>query len=529
MVDDLWHATPGMKITPQYHMPSLFVDAHNPPPPLPSDVHLTYAWLRGPKMPSVQEGLVAHARPENKEAVWTKVSSKRNYTPTSEDTMRLLKFVIYVEHKPGRHISQALASSSSPTAESQSSSSSYTLPSEASKPFVAAKNTYFVAPVMKKAPVRQLTSRKTDIEMDLLPEVYNFTAMSWNILARRYTDRRRLSNCPDYALEWEYRKEMIMDENLLVYSPDLVSLQECEDDAMDSFYHPTLKSHGYSSLFEKRGSVNHDGCAIFYKRSKFRFVSSQKVDFNDLDKDKDLKQLQYPSATFVTNNVAVISLLEVKHAESHLENVYGKRYIWVVNTHNFADPHYPHIKLLQGHYLLERLQTMRNDLNASKGIPMDTPIVLTGDLNSTHKSALYAYLTHGSLDSHGASATQTEDQTSHSTHFETSSHLDRLIKEVARTKSLKHPITLRNAHQAHGDAVTNLTINFAGCLDYIFHTKSLVPLAVLENPTTSDNPALRDSILTDDYMGCIPNPSYPSDHLPLMVQFAFALNPEQAL
>jgi mRNA deadenylase 3'-5' endonuclease subunit Ccr4 len=526
--DNIWHATPKLKLAPHFHMPSLLVDAHNPPPGIPSDVHLTYAWFRGPRQESMQQGMVAHSRPDIKDpSVWTRVGSKSHYTPTNEDAMHLLKFVIYAEHKPGKPLHHGNVDKTTPK-----------IFPEPAAPVSVGKYLYFVAPTQKSAPPRSMIERKYDFEIDLLPDNYSFTAMSWNVLARRYTDPQRLSNCPDYALQWGYRKEIIM-EDLVNFSPDLISLQECEDDAYDTVYHPELKGEGYGALFEKRSGVLHDGCAMFYKKSKFRLISSQRVDFDDLEglHKEQLKPLQYPSGTLLTRNVAILSLFEIKlkgtgtgsasasaSAESqqqqqhhhhhqqqyhHLENVYGKRHVIFVNTHNFWDPQSPHIKLLQAHFLTEKLEAFKQKMAHNKDIPLDTPIIIMGDLNSTHKSSVYEYLTTGTAQS--------------------SSTDSNLIKDLLRTKSCQHNMIFKNAHQAHGEAVTNLTINFAGCLDYIFHTPNAVPLAELENPTTSESEELRQSILTDDYMGCIPNPAYPSDHLPLMVRFGLTINKTPSL
>ena len=495
MGDNRWHVTPGMKISPQFHMPSLFVDAHNPPPSLPSDIHCTYAWFRGPRMETVQQGLVAHARPENKDpSAWTKVSAKRTYTPTQADAMHVLKFEIYGDYKPGKVVSSDNANPA-PIASPLTGS-----------PVRAGRSIYFVVPQTKDAPLRSMSKRRADFETDLLPESYSFSAMSWNTLARRYTDRQRLSNCPDYALSWNYRKESILEDNLKSYSADLISLQECEDDAFEEYFQPQMRAEGYGSIFEKRGSVLHDGCAVFYKKSKFRLVHSIRIDFDDLDAEKDLKSLPYPSAHLLTHNVATAALFEIKASEQRLENVYGKRFVYVVNTHHYWDPLSPDIKLLQVQYLMEKLERFKAKMLASKAIPIESPILLAGDFNSTHDSAVYDYITSGSLENKKSSE-------------------ERLISQVLRAKPLKHSNNFDNALVAHGDAPTNVTINFSGCLDYVFHSPSLVPIAVLENPITSDSAELKDSILTDDYMGCIPNPAYPSDHLPLMVQFGVTLSP----
>lgn len=456
-------------------------------------------------METVQLGLVAHARPEIKDPTqWTKLSAKRTYTPTAADAMHLLKFEIYADYKPGKPVtSENATTNAAPLSSAAAAASAAPLPS---KPITAGKALYFIAPTSKSAPTRTMSARKTDFETDMLPDAYSFTAMSWNILARRYTDRQRLSNCPDYALTWDYRKELIVEDNLLVYAPDVISLQECEQDAYEDHLHPILKSHGYGSVFEKRGSVLHDGCATFYKKSKFRLISTSRVDFDDLDQDKELKALPYPSAHFLTHNIATITCLEIKAPEQRLENVYGKRFVYVVNAHQFWDPQSPEIKLLQSEYLFKRLSAFKTKMHASKSIPIDTPVLLNGDFNSTHESAVYDYITQGTINI-------------------TDSRADIPVSDLLRTKNIKNEETLLNALVAHGDAPTNLTINFSGCLDYIFHSPALVPTAVLENPITSKSEELRKSILTDDYMGCIPNPSYPSDHLPLMVQFSVAMNP----
>ena len=61
---------------------------------------------------------------------------------------------------------------------------------------------------------------------------------------------------------------------------------------------------------------------------------------------------------------------------------------------------------------------------------------------------------------------------------------------------------------------TNLSKDFKGTLDYILYTSdSLVPCAVLDLPEEAD--MLRSGT------PCLPNESWPSDHIALATEFAY--------
>ena len=54
--------------------------------------------------------------------------------------------------------------------------------------------------------------------------------------------------CPNWALNWEYRKKVILDE-ITMYSADLITLQEVEFDQFMTFFQPELARIGYEGLF----------------------------------------------------------------------------------------------------------------------------------------------------------------------------------------------------------------------------------------------------------------------------------------
>ena len=51
-----------------------------------------------------------------------------------------------------------------------------------------------------------------------------YTVMCYNVLCDKYATRQLYGYCPSWALNWEYRKKIILDE-IRQYSADIISLQ----------------------------------------------------------------------------------------------------------------------------------------------------------------------------------------------------------------------------------------------------------------------------------------------------------------
>ena len=91
-------------------------------------------------------------------------------------------------------------------------------------------------------------------------------------------------DCPqsrpsERARSWEHRKVLLIDE-VKRYEADVICLQEV--DHYYDFFLPELRRLGYDGLYAPKPispclevSKNSDGCAIFVKRSKLRFISSE--------------------------------------------------------------------------------------------------------------------------------------------------------------------------------------------------------------------------------------------------------------
>lgn len=141
------------------------------------------------------------------------------------------------------------------------------------------------------------------IEPDALPQPdkrpeETFSLMCYNILCDRYATPQLYGYTPSWALSWEYRKELILQE-VLLYGSDIICLQvssryfsitrislivrkirvsqEVDTESYENYFAELLSSHDYDGVHypksrartmsgdERRGV---DGCATFFKNTK---------------------------------------------------------------------------------------------------------------------------------------------------------------------------------------------------------------------------------------------------------------------
>lgn len=103
----------------------------------------------------------------------------------------------------------------------------------------------------------------------------SFSILCYNILCDKYATSQMYGYTPSWALSWEYRKELILQE-VLNYGSDVICLQEVDVEAYESYFMEHLSAQGYDGVHhaksrsrtmsgdEKRAV---DGCATFYKSS----------------------------------------------------------------------------------------------------------------------------------------------------------------------------------------------------------------------------------------------------------------------
>jgi len=324
--------------------------------------------------------------------------------------------------------------------------------------------------------------------------------MSYNLLAEVYATRQLYPYCPIWAISWGYRRQIILRE-LDHHSADVLCLQEMQQDHYDDYMAPQLKARGYEGLFKaktresmgRKGKI--DGCAIFYKTSKFRLLESNGIELNALaynaaeagnfqssefsprenqiHTEKVLKRLS-------RDNVAQVAIFETIPTANE-----EPQRICVVCTHIFWDPEYSDVKFWQ-------TQALLHELNPIIG-GGDIPLVLCGDFNSTPESTVVHYLARDAVDVN---------------------HDDFNVDPLNILSScsmVNHGFGLASGYSlvtGSEPKYTNYTAHYSGVLDYIWVTQNNInAISVLDIP---EEKTLRGE--DDTFM---PNSCFPSDHVSL--------------
>jgi CCR4-NOT transcription complex subunit 6 len=294
---------------------------------------------------------------------------------------------------------------------------------------------------------------------------FEFTTMTYNVLAECYVLASRYAHCPEYARRWTYRSNQIMKE-ITTYSPDVLFLQEV--DHYRDFFEPNLARLGYKGLYTKRPGLRLDGCAVFYKVNKFDLVSSSFVEYNDLTRSNKFNATT--RAHMKRDNVAIIATLQpkisgnnAKDSQNNNKNTEdSNQRVIVATTHFYWDPQFAFVKTEQAKMLLDRVREARNLPGSS-----NAAVIIGGDFNSVPDSDVYAS-------------------------FNTDN------------------MNLHSAYSTLGEPETHFTSHYYGCLDYIWHTPENVHLKQVLQPVPAALCANKCEF---------PSPRFPSDHLPLMANY----------
>ncbi len=351
-----------------------------------------------------------------------------------------------------------------------------------------------------------------------------FKVFSYNILCDNYVNTQQYPYTPLAALAWDYRKELILQE-IQSEDPDFVCLQEVNTNSFEEFFSMKLAYADYKGIFwpktrsktmsEKDAKVA-DGCAAFYKASKYILLDKQVIDFANIAIHRpDMKnQHDIYNRVMPRDDIAVVTFFE--------NRLTGARIV-IVNTHIFWNPAYADVKLIQIAILLEYLSKLLNnkyvswpaskdkkkyavaDENADPETPANSmeytssaqlPLVLCTDLNSTPDSSVYELLSTGNV-----ARDHPELGKYQYGHF--------------TRDGIQHPFSLRSAYSLLNDTpdevtFTNYTPGFIGMIDHIWYSTSALEVTALLGR------------VDPEYMKRVPgfpNYHFPSDHLSLLAEF----------
>ncbi|XP_028922594.1 protein angel homolog 1 isoform X2 [Ornithorhynchus anatinus] len=209
---------------------------------------------------------------------------------------------------------------------------------------------------------------------------FQFTVMSYNILAQDLVHQcpELYLHCHPDILSWDYRFANLLQE-FQHWDPDILCLQEVQEDHYWEQLEPALRMMGFTSFYKRRTGRKTDGCAICYKHTRFRLLSSSPVEY-------------YRPGLELLNrdNVGLVLLLQPLGPESLGPGAAGP--LCVANTHLLYNPRRGDIKLAQIAILLAEVDKMARLEDDSY-----CPIILCGDLNSVPNSPLYDFIRKGQL------------------------------------------------------------------------------------------------------------------------------------
>ncbi|CAM8926835.1 unnamed protein product [Rhodiola kirilowii] len=336
------------------------------------------------------------------------------------------------------------------------------------------------------------------------------------------------SQVPPKFLNWNHRKKTICKE-ISYYRPSIICFQEVDRfEELDVI----LQHDGYEGLYKSRTGEACDGCAIFWKHDMFTLLHQESIEFRKFG---------------LRDNVAQLCVLKMNETQMHsavsaeASKAPGPRSLVVGNIHVLYNPKRGDIKLGQVRLFIENA----HQLSQAWG---NIPIILSGDLNSLPKSAMYKYLSSSELDIQlhdrrnisGQANSFTQRRTVKSVHYSRNGYWKAVSQPLTNEWSreelnfatgseeithLNHRLNLFSAYAGipgtlktrdeYGEPLaTSYHSHFMGTVDYIWHTEDLIPLKLLETLSISD---LRVT-------GGLPSEEWGSDHLALACQFAFVDN-----
>jgi CCR4-NOT transcription complex subunit 6 len=290
-------------------------------------------------------------------------------------------------------------------------------------------------------------------------------------------------------------------------SPDVVCLQEIQADHYENHFYAAMSDQGYEGVYKQKtrqsmglaGKV--DGCALFWRRTKFHLAESYSIEFNELAQRQATQVLGLnprsdEGIAFMNrlskDNVAQLVVLEL--AQPTLATRTNRdpiNQICIANTHFYSNKDFPDVKLWQAWQLLQELE----NFVMSRGTNL--PLIICGDFNSTPDTAVYDLFSR---------------QAVHPGHPDVNVATgDDVPNVLPDAMGITHSFQLGSAYQTVlGDEpiTTNYTANFKGVLDYVWYSvQNLRPLSAAPIPD--------ESALTR-HGEALPSTEFSSDHIMLI-------------
>lgn len=502
------------------------------------------------------------------DASWVVVSTEKKYIPTVFDVGHRLRLEVSARvtdiGTDGTTLTPHLPQNTN--SEVHTLHQHFETPGVLPNPAMPRARRYLVSPNILLHPANMFfrLGSGRPIRVQGVRDVVGHTALRilcWNTLAEIYATPSAFRTTPMWQLQWNFRKHRILNI-MLQYDPDIMALQELQQDAYEEYFNPRLMEMGYRSVFKAKTRTGSkvDGCAIFYKPSRLLLHSAFVMEYDEIATNyvnaglKQLHQDRYNTTEYnhkkkfldsvakrlTRNNVAQFGFFAVTHAPDGTP-LPKPQPLLVANTHLYWDPEFADVKLWQTDCLVRELeQAVTNPTKQldsfSNASPL--PVVLCGDFNSEPDSAVYKLIT------------SREDE------FAGISYPKDPLNILPLPEKIRHNLRLRSLYRAcknQEPEFTNYTADYVGTLDYVFASEDgVVPISVLLVPNKNEilqplpyadshdsktaataskpgsGPTNRfsrpSSLRTSSYdsrsraVPALPNEFCPSDHVPLVFE-----------
>ena len=365
-------------------------------------------------------------------------------------------------------------------------------------------------------------------------EENTFTVLSYNILAQRYVHRLVKEN---KFLEKKIRLDNIISE-IKQINPEIFCLQEATFDIIQSHIKKNFETDYDLVFHENEGSSLMNVIGI--KKERFEISSESKITIFDRklktknhndneeeeNEDSENEDYFYYNKIYVKGNRGIINLtIKDKLVKNKIINLFCVHFPW--------KPIFEYQKA--------RIMGLIFDIILRKKIPN---VIIAGDFNSVPNSIVVRMAYHQDWETEMSQNKQyignnfthnkkeldlikeTLDKMEKRENFENMiKYLMKLSKEIWDKYKIKSAYD-NYRYEVKGDKFgflrnhpkyTNYTNKFIDTIDYIFYSKSLEKIKILKIPD------IEKEISNGKGKIFLPNEKHPSDHLKLVVNFAYKM------
>ena len=104
-----------------------------------------------------------------------------------------------------------------------------------------------------------------------------FRMMCLNVLADSLVDPSHTPNCPQRALRWQCRQQLLL-EHIQAQQVGLLCLQEVDSHHFEPSFMRPLRKSGYAGKFKKRTGEKNDGCCTMWREDRFELLHTEEVE-----------------------------------------------------------------------------------------------------------------------------------------------------------------------------------------------------------------------------------------------------------